>query len=294
LEDRLAPAFITVTTLADQSGVAGQVSLRDAIQASETQTSVDGSAAGTGNDTIVFAPGLAGGMVDLTQVGDTSFGPSALAITGNITIAGSGQTISRDSAASPFRLFLVNPGATLALEDVTLSNGLAQGGDGGSAGQTGGAGGGAAGMGGGIFNEGTLTLTGVTLSGNHAQGGNGGAASAFASSAVSGGGGGGVGGPGTDGQGSAFGSANGGNGGPPNGGLGGAPSQGGANGASGGGGGGGGGGTDGGSGGCGGFGGGGGGGGGDLAVLGQKRGITLPVVPGQPGGDLGSGGRHPQ
>jgi CSLREA domain-containing protein len=168
LEDRLAPAIITVTTLADTSGVVGQVSLRDAIQASETHTSVDGSVAGTGNDTIVFAPALAGGTVDLTQVGDTSFGPSALAITDNITIAGSGQTITRDSAAAPFRLFLVTSGANLTLENLTLSNGLAQGGDGGSAGETGGAGGGAGGLGGGIFNEGSLALSGVTLSGNSA------------------------------------------------------------------------------------------------------------------------------
>src|ERR1700678_3300818 len=68
LEDRLAPAVITVTTLADPiQDVYGQVSIRDAIKASNSGTSVNGSAAGTGNDTIQFAAGLMG-TIDLTQI----------------------------------------------------------------------------------------------------------------------------------------------------------------------------------------------------------------------------------
>src|SRR6516225_9047199 len=75
LEDRIAPATLTVTTLADESTTDGQVSLREAIQAAETHKSVDGSATGTGNDTIVFAPSIAGGVVRLTQADATLFGP---------------------------------------------------------------------------------------------------------------------------------------------------------------------------------------------------------------------------
>src|SRR4051794_17338952 len=62
LEDRLAPAVITVTTLADSQVVDGLVSLREAIQAAETNTSVDGSAVGTATDTIQFHSNLAGSI----------------------------------------------------------------------------------------------------------------------------------------------------------------------------------------------------------------------------------------
>ena len=82
--------FITVTTLADQLRAGnGLVSLRDAIQASETQTSVDGSVVGTGYDVIQFAPGLTG-IIDLSLVcdDDNSFGPSAFLINDNLTIQG--------------------------------------------------------------------------------------------------------------------------------------------------------------------------------------------------------------
>src|SRR6516164_7785569 len=49
LEDRLAPAIITVTSLADDVAVDGKVTLREAIQAANTDTSAD---------TIVFDPSL--------------------------------------------------------------------------------------------------------------------------------------------------------------------------------------------------------------------------------------------
>jgi hypothetical protein len=47
-------------------------------------------------------------------------------------VQGSGETISRAAAAAAFRLFDVGVGASLTLSDVTLSNGLAQGGNGGA------------------------------------------------------------------------------------------------------------------------------------------------------------------
>ncbi|MHB8750687.1 MAG: hypothetical protein ACYDBJ_16050, partial [Aggregatilineales bacterium] len=66
------------------------------------------------------------------------------AITGHVTIVGNGGVIRRSaSATSPFRLFAVR-GGTLNLINVTLKNGLTQGGSGASANSTnlGGAGGG--------------------------------------------------------------------------------------------------------------------------------------------------------
>jgi hypothetical protein len=168
LEDRTVPALYTVTNALDDGSVG---SLRWAInQANATPVA----------DIINFSSSLAGATISLTQVGDL-FGalvgnPSAFAITGALTISGptassGGITIGRDGAAPLMRLFHVYPGAELALENLTLTGGVARGGDGYLGG------GGGAGMGGAIFNnQATLRLDNVTLADNAAIGGNGGAA----------------------------------------------------------------------------------------------------------------------
>ena len=81
----------------------------------------------------------------------------------------------------------------LTLQDVTLTGGLAKGGD--SDG-----GGGGAGMGGAIFNQGTVLIENSTLTGNTAQGG-----SSVMADGVAGPGGGGIGTESFDGLGGAFG-----------------------------------------------------------------------------------------
>ncbi len=111
--------------------------------------------------------------IGLSIVGDTTVGPSALPITGNVEIDGpvlpdGGVTISVDSQAPPMRLFYEAPGASLTLQDVTLSGGVALGFDGAP-------GSGGAGQGGAVYNDGTLTLLDTTLTANQAIGGNGGA-----------------------------------------------------------------------------------------------------------------------
>ncbi|MFM7831653.1 MAG: CSLREA domain-containing protein, partial [Planctomycetaceae bacterium] len=59
LENRILPATITVTSLDDNLNADGFITLREAIQAANTNKAVDGSVAGTvGEDTIVFAPAL--------------------------------------------------------------------------------------------------------------------------------------------------------------------------------------------------------------------------------------------
>jgi hypothetical protein len=173
--------------------------------------------------TIVFSSGLfssSSGVLNLVTVGDTTFGPSSLLITNNVSInspvGSNGLVIARSNGASAMRLFYVAPGGSLTLQNVTLTNGLSQGGDGGSGSQRGGSGGGGAGMGGAILNWGALDLENSTLVGNQALGGAGGGGYGGGGEG-SGGGGGGMGGPG----GAGGGSSTGGYGGPPTGGDGG-------------------------------------------------------------------------
>jgi hypothetical protein len=124
-----------------------------------------------------------------------------------LTVNGNGVTLERNASVTRLRLFYVSPTGNLTLNDVTLQNGKALGGNGGSGGR---AGGGGAGLGGAIFNEGTLAINRSTLTANTAQGGAGGSGSGSQGS--------GGGGMGEDGG--AGGGADGANGGGPNGGLG--------------------------------------------------------------------------
>ena len=169
LEDRTLLSTITVTTLADNTTTDGQVTLREAIQAANTDTSVDGSTAGSGADEIVFNVGPAGGTITLTSSGFsldadvtiTGLGADQLTIDantlGNIFSIGSsstvvfisGLTITNGKVAGAAGA-IWNDG-TLTLTDSTISNS--------EAGTAGGA----------IHNGGTLTVTGSTLSGNRAD-----------------------------------------------------------------------------------------------------------------------------
>jgi hypothetical protein len=89
----------------------------------------------------------------LTAANNTTDGGNGLpVITGQVSIQGSGATITRSGTAA-FRLLDVATGGSLALSGGTLSNGLANGGVSG---------------GGAIFSHGPLTVTGTTFSGNSA------------------------------------------------------------------------------------------------------------------------------
>ncbi|MBE2201153.1 MAG: CSLREA domain-containing protein, partial [Anaerolinea sp.] len=172
-----AAGLITVTSAADSVGSDGLCTLREAIANANNDAATYGDcAAGSGADTITFAPALAGGIISLTTIGDTTLGPTALGITSNITILGDandGLTIERSGSAPDMRLFYVSAGGNLTLKYLTLQGGLARGFAGGTA-FNGGTGGGAAGVGGAIFNRGSVTLDSVTLLNNQAIGGNGG------------------------------------------------------------------------------------------------------------------------
>ncbi len=175
LEDRAVPALniipvtpqvaltLTVTSVADS----GPGTLREALTIANANP-------GTA-DTIVFAPQLKGANIDLSTIDSNKYGPSALDVSGPVTIIGSGQTIEPKpfsptdiSGPGAFRLFAVEPKAILNLQNLTLANGVAKGGTG----YNGGGGGGGAGLGGAVYNVGELDLIGCTLTGNSAVGGN--------------------------------------------------------------------------------------------------------------------------
>ncbi len=114
---------IAVNTTADP-GASGSCALRDAITAANTKTATNGCPAGSGADTINFS---VSGFITLT-----SFLP---AVTGNLTIDGSGQKIVIDGA-SLYGVLVVGsldtstPVNTLNLNDVTIADGNAQWGGG--------------------------------------------------------------------------------------------------------------------------------------------------------------------
>ncbi len=207
---KLLAATITVTSIDDNTNTDSMVTLREAIQAAETDSSVDGSTAGSGVDSIIFDTALvsnADAVLKLTLfdtgIDSNEFGPTAFQVNSNITVVGPsgeyGITIER-SGSDLFRLFHVQSNAFLRLENLNIRNFIAKGFNGGrgSTYQTlnndagGGGGGGAAGMGGVVFNQGTLEVIRSTLFENSVKGGYGNSRSR-GSSYYGGGGGGGVG-----------------------------------------------------------------------------------------------------
>ena len=179
------PVVVVVNNLTD-SPVDGETDLRQAI----AQANAAGAPA-----IIEFQAGL-GGTIDLTSADSastaTGTGPSALVIANSVTIdgndGGSGITIN---AVGQMRLFYVDPGVSLTLDDLTLSGGTARGGNGqNSIDGGGGGGGGGAGMGGAIFNAGTVSIVDSTFTQNSAVGGSGALSGGEGGISVSGGGGG--------------------------------------------------------------------------------------------------------
>src|SRR5262245_25311081 len=158
LEDRLAPATLTVNSTADNTTADTSLTLREAVllvnAGGDATTALGGALTAeeagqiTGmfgsNDTILFDSSLAGQTITLSITGDDTVGPSALAVTTALTIAGpsagSGVTLSGGGAGSNLRLFYVSETGQLTLQYLTLSNARAPGGNGAYPGGGGGAG----------------------------------------------------------------------------------------------------------------------------------------------------------
>ena len=154
-------AAITVDTFDDDVVNNGNCTLREAVEAANSDTAVDDCAAGSGADTITLSPGV----YALTEVDNVIDGNNGLpAIVSEITIEGFGAIIERVDPEydEEFRFFHVAAGASLTLDNVTLENGYVDY----STGFSGGA----------IYNLGTLHIeNGSQLTNNQAPDGYGGA-----------------------------------------------------------------------------------------------------------------------
>lgn len=147
-------ASITVNTLDDELNGDGDCSLREAIQAANTDTAVDTCTAGSGADTITLPPGtyiltLVGAFEDAGQTGD-------LDILADLNVQGSGARSTIIDGNNADRVFDILAGAQIVLSDLTVRGGSIDG------------------NGGGIQNEGDLTVTRVTVGENFAVGDGGG------------------------------------------------------------------------------------------------------------------------
>ena len=153
-----------VTSPADD----GPGSLREAITAAATGDTI-------GFDcTALSCPAT----ITLTSQGNNQGfpGPTAFSIQGkSITIAAPNpgditlQAQPGTTSVTSLRLFFVDTGAALTLQNLNLTGGKAIGGNGGNAFK--GGGGGGAGLGGAIFSQGTLSLSNVSFEQNGAAGG---------------------------------------------------------------------------------------------------------------------------
>jgi CSLREA domain-containing protein len=136
-------ATITVNTIDDELNSDGDCSLREAVQAANTDTAVDGCAAGSGADTIDVPAGTH--TLSISGAGEDANATGDLDITDDLTITGVGTTSTVIDGAGIDRVFSTLSGATVEMTGVTVRNGtMAEGG--------------------GIYNSGTATLTDVTAS----------------------------------------------------------------------------------------------------------------------------------
>lgn len=122
LEQRVLPAQIIVTSLQDNMTVDGFVTLREALEAANDDISIDGSAAGSGADEILFAPELDAADVN---TGALTLQLGALFITAPVQIRGNSAVKTALDAANASRLFEISADAgDVTLANLTLSAGV--------------------------------------------------------------------------------------------------------------------------------------------------------------------------
>jgi len=125
----ISPLTLATTITVDSSGDAtlpdidGSCSLREAISAAEDDVSVDSCNAGSGADTIRFAPGIS-----LITISADHLSESGAAITESLSIEGPGADSLEISGGNSKQLFFItsqNSSQEFNFSGLTLSNGLA-------------------------------------------------------------------------------------------------------------------------------------------------------------------------
>ncbi|MBI2021675.1 CSLREA domain-containing protein [Candidatus Daviesbacteria bacterium] len=142
LSQEILAATITVNTTNDELNINGSCSLREAIQAANTDAAVDSCTAGSGTDTIntpagTYTLGIVGPGENANATGD-------LDILGNLTINGAGATTTIIDGGAIDRVFEIHSGTTVQINKVTVQNGNRSG----------------------VLNRGILTLTNSTITNN--------------------------------------------------------------------------------------------------------------------------------
>lgn len=139
-------AIITVNTASDELNNDGDCSLREAIQAANTDSVVDACPAGSGDDTLELPPGtyaLATGSLDIKD---------------NLTINGAGADNAIIDGNQLDRVLYIHDGFAVSINDTKIINGKTAHGDPVL--------GGPGDPGGGIYNAGRLILNNSMVSGN--------------------------------------------------------------------------------------------------------------------------------
>jgi CSLREA domain-containing protein len=140
-------AVITVTTTDDELNSDGDCSLREAIQAANTDAAVDACVAGSGADTVLVPAGtylltIPGAGENYNQTGD-------LDIRDHLTLTGDGMGLTILDGDNLDRVLDIWTGLTVEINALTVTHGRVVDTNGG-----------------GIYNRGTLTLNGVSLLNN--------------------------------------------------------------------------------------------------------------------------------
>lgn len=143
LEDRLAPATFTVTLVTDTGPIDNLITPLGPGTSGDLRNAIFLADQSPDADNVIDLSGISG-TIDLAAMLPPIFTTNG----GSLTIIGPGQenlTISGGGAVRPF--FILQ--GEVSISDLTIANGLAQGGNGGSGG-----GGGGAGLGGGLLIDG--------------------------------------------------------------------------------------------------------------------------------------------
>ncbi len=169
LEDRLAPAVLTVNSLADGpiTAIGSTLTLREAVALIDTDGRATDSAGNSllsakasqintsspfgSNDVIQFAPDLFSSSEQIV------LNAGSLVLDQNVTILGPSATQLAINGDNQSTVFDVTSGASVAISGLTIEGGAAT-----------------SNAGGGIVNYGSLTLTNTSIAGNSANQGNGG------------------------------------------------------------------------------------------------------------------------